>query len=171
MVYWTSFYASFLNQERANEKAGQYLDIFGHTSPGQKILEIGAGTGAATAWILKAIGGRDVSQPRFSSYTFTDISAGFLEKAGTKIETHSDLMEYKTLSIENDPGSQGFTGQYDVVIAANVLHATASMEKTLRYVNMLLRPGGKLILVELTNQTIVGGALVFGALPGWWLGR
>lgn len=81
-------------------------------------------------------------------------------------------MEFKTLNIENDPGSQGFTGQYDhVVVAANVLNATASMEKTLRHVNMLLRPGGKLILVELTNQTAVGAALVFGTLPGWWLGR
>ena len=165
------FYASFLNQERANEKAGQYLDIFGHKFPGQKILEIGAGTGAATAWILKEIGGRDVSQQRFSSYTFTDISAGFFEKARTKFETHSDSMEFKILNIETDPGSQGFTGQYDVVVAANVLHATASMERTLRHVNMLLRPGGKLILVELTKVNAVSAALVFGTLPGWWLGR
>ena len=165
------FYGAFLNQEKVNEKASQYMDSFGLKFPGQKILEIGAGTGAATTWILKAVGGADGQRQRFSTYTFTDISAGFFEKARAKFETYGDSMRFRTLNIENDPVSEGFTEQYDVIIAVNVLHATAHMERTMRHVNALLRPGGKLVLVELTNLVGLGTNLVFGTLPGWWLGK
>ena len=38
-------------------------------------------------------------------------------------------------------------------------------------VHQLLRPGGKLVLIELTNLGEISGSMVFGLLPGWWLGK
>ena len=164
------YYEAYMNQDGLNRRVGQYMHLNGFKSPGQKILEIGAGTGGTTGWILKALSGQN-SQRLFSKYTFTDISAGFFEKARVKFEKYSDSMEFRALNVEKDPTSEAFTEQYDVVVAANVLHATACMEKTMQNVNKLLKPGGKLVLIELAHLVVLAGPLVFGTLPGWWLGK
>lgn len=79
-------------------------------------------------------------------------------------------MRFQKLDLEIDPTSQGFVeGSYDVVIAGNVLHATTNLMQTLQYVRKLLRPGGKLIMGETTNQDNLRDKFVFGLLPGWWL--
>ena len=53
------------------------------------------------------------------------------------------LLRTALLDIERDPAEQGFElGGYDIVIAANVLHATADMHQTMTHVGRLLAPGG-----------------------------
>lgn len=79
-------------------------------------------------------------------------------------------MKYQPLNIENDPAEQGFTGEYDLIIAAQGLHATKSMAVTMRNVRKPLKDGGKLLLMETTRAT-VDGHLIFGTLPRWWLGE
>lgn len=59
----------------------QYIDRLAHKRPDIKILEIGAGTGVMISWLYRSLGGRQGTTPRFGSYTFTDISTGFFEKA------------------------------------------------------------------------------------------
>lgn len=79
-------------------------------------------------------------------------------------------MVFKTLDVEKPPSAQGFSEQaYDVIIAANVLHVTRSLQTTLRNVRSLLRPGGYLVMMETTGLQSIRGHLVFGGLPGWWL--
>ena len=151
--------------------AAQYVDLLAHKFLGLKVLEIGVGSGSATTPILQAIAGQEGWQRRLSSFTFTDISAGFFEKARERFAGWRDLMTFKTLNIEIDPEEQGYTEQYDLVIAANVLHATANMDSTLQHVNKILKPGGKLVLIEMTNMTQILGYFVFGLLPGWWLSK
>jgi hypothetical protein len=51
-----------------------------------------------------------------------------------------------------------------------VLYATASIDKTMNNVRKLLKPGGKLLTAEGTRDTL-DVSLVFGNLPGWWLGQ
>lgn len=75
------------------------------------------------------------------------------------------------LDIERDPITQGFQqGAYDVVIASFVLHATASLERTLAHARALLRPGGFLVVGE-GSLNCGPSNFIFGPLPGWWLGR
>lgn len=77
-------------------------------------------------------------------------------------------MNYRKLDIENDPQEQSFElGSYDFV-ACLVLHATKRIEDTIRNVRSLLKPGGRLIMVEITEECI-DMELIFGTLPGWWL--
>ncbi|KAE8154018.1 hypothetical protein BDV25DRAFT_168001 [Aspergillus avenaceus] len=131
------------------------------------LLEIGAGTGGATQAALGRIG------HTYSSYTYTDISSGFFERAaGEKFQAHAHKMIFKTLNIENDPASQGFsTNSYDVIIASNVLHATKSLKETLQHTRSLLKPGGYLILLEVIRTDVMRHGLVMGGLPGWWIGE
>ncbi len=80
-------------------------------------------------------------------------------------------MIYKPLNVEYDPTTQGFSEHsYDMVIASNVLHATRSLEETLKNARKLLRPGGFLILFEITNNKPLRIGFMFSGLPGWWIG-
>lgn len=72
--------------------------------------------------------------------------------------------------VEKEPASQGFDAEkYDLIIAANVLHATSDIENTLKNVHKLLKPRGKLILFEITNFNIPRYTSVFGLLSAWWM--
>ncbi|NEO53120.1 MAG: SDR family NAD(P)-dependent oxidoreductase [Okeania sp. SIO3B5] len=128
---------------------------------GIKLLEIGAGTGGTTSSILPHL------NPNQTEYVFTDIGALFTSKAQEKFGDYP-FISYQTLDIEVDPTTQGFDShQYDVIIAANVLHATTNMEQTLSHVRQLLAPGGILVLYEITTRQRWLD-LVFGLLEGWW---
>jgi hypothetical protein len=59
-------------------------------------------------------------------------------------------------------------GTYDLIIAANVLHATPRISETLRNVRRLLSPTGRLLLQELCPANPLIG-YIMGTLPGWWI--
>ncbi|KAI0430353.1 polyketide synthase [Xylaria sp. FL1042] len=161
------FYQGAFGAERCFAQLGNYLDALTHKDPAMNFLEIGAGTGGTTKSIMKAL---TRNQERYQNYCFTDISPAFFEVARDIFHDHSARMDYKVLNIERNIEEQGFKlGQYDVIIAANVLHATKNIETTLRNTRQLLKPGGKLLLYECTNPTALNVNLVFGTLPGWWL--
>ncbi|KAE8134361.1 hypothetical protein BDV38DRAFT_164443 [Aspergillus pseudotamarii] len=135
-----------------------------HKNPRMKILEIGAGTGATTKAILDTIG------DKFDSYTYTDISPGFFAQTQEKFVLHRQQMRFQTLDIERDTVEQGLERHsYDLVVAANVLHATSHLHETMGHVRSLLRPGGYLLIVEVTGETLQL-MYVMGGFPGWWLG-
>ncbi len=80
-------------------------------------------------------------------------------------------MDFKKLDIEVNPLEQGFTnGTYDLIVAASCLHATKNLNTTMSHVRQLLKPGGTLLLIEATADRLEG-QLIFGTLPGWWLGE
>ncbi|MBV9488723.1 MAG: SDR family NAD(P)-dependent oxidoreductase, partial [Verrucomicrobia bacterium] len=126
-----------------------------------RVLEIGAGTGATAAAVLPALPAEQ------TDYRYTDISAGFFDRAQRRLTTYN-FVRYQVLNIERAPADQGIeTGQCDLVIAANVLHATRDLTTTLRHVRQLLVPGGLLVLVEgIQRQGWLD--LTFGMLDGWW---
>lgn len=166
------YYLHGLKWGRANSKLAELVKLYAHKNPRAKMLEIGAGTGGATSHILKGLGtSEDGEGPKVASYDFTDVSTGFFEKAKDKFQDWKDVVRYKKLNIEEDPSKQGFEeGSYDVIIACQVLHATKSMNNTMANVRKLLKPGGKLFLMETTKDP-VDLQFVFGFLPGWWLSK
>ena len=74
----------------------------------------------------------------------------------------------RVLDLERDPVAQGFEAHgYDVVIAANVLHATRDLGEALGHLRALLAPSGTLVALEgLRRQGWLD--LTFGLLDGWW---
>ena len=165
------FYGKAIGADRYSVQVASYIDKLAYKRPNMNILEIGAGTGGGTLPILQVMGGVSDKEARFSHYDFTDISSGFFEKAQDKFREWGKLISFKKLNIECDPAMQGFKyGTYDLVIAANVLHATSSMDNTMKNVRKLLKPNGKLILLEITH-VLLRASVIFGTLPGWWLGN
>lgn len=107
----------------------------------------------------------------FAQTDYTDISPGFFERAKEKFESWGGLVNYRRLDIASDPVEQGFEpGSYDLVIASEVLHATAYMDRTMRNVRTLVKPGGKVVVIETALLTVFHN-IVFGKLPGWWVGE
>ncbi len=170
-----NIYRHGLGAEIGYEKMNTYIDTFAHKNPDMNILEIGAGTGGATLPVLKTLthhGEQEVGAPRFAHYAFTDISAGFFEKAKDLFKAHVDRMSFRVFDVEEDPVKQGFEAEkYDLIIASNVIHATKNLDVTLANTRKLLRPGGKLVLFEMTNPYVLRPGFSFGVLPGWWLGQ
>ncbi len=128
---------------------------------GLRVLEIGAGTGATSEAALAEL------PPHRTRYTFTDIAPAFLAQAKNRFAKHPN-MDFRALDIERDPLAQGFEPHtYDLIIAANVLHATLDLEQSLKNVRRLLRPGGQVLIVEGTRR-VRWLDLTFGTTPGWW---
>lgn len=106
---------------------------------------------------------------RFGEYAYTDVSVGFFEKAREKFDFAEKHMRFAKLDLEVDPELQGFEkGSYDCIMACNVIHTTSDLLKCLRDLKSLLKPGGKLIMMETTVDNIRDG-IIFGLLPGWWM--
>lgn len=140
-----------------------YLAALSHKDPQLRVLEVGAGTGSITGHVLGGLAGR------FARYDYTDISGAFFEQARERF-AGAGAVEYRVLDIEVDAAAQGFEPHsYDVVVAAWVLHATRDLAATVANVRGLLRPGGKLVLLEITEPGLLRNGFAFGTLPGWWL--
>ncbi|KAJ5156821.1 polyketide synthase [Penicillium capsulatum] len=160
-------------QDKANIRGSQMLAECAHwlskTKPNMRVLEIGGGTASASLPILKALSSIDSPEvPALLDYTFTDISSGFFENARSKLAKWARHIKYKRLDISKDPAAQDFDlGQYDVVVASNCLHATSDMGDTMRHVKSLLKPHGKLLMLEAVLYPPL--ILPFALLPGWWL--
>ena len=164
------YYGKAIGLDRIYTQTASIIDRFAHKNPGSKILEIGAGTGGLTLPVLRALSGTDGINPRFSHYDYSDISAGFFETAKGKFSEWSDLMTYRKFDVESDSAAQGLQAEtYDLIVACDVLHATKDMDVTMSNVRKLLKPDGHVLIVEGTRDT-PHCSLIFGTLPGWWLG-
>ncbi|PLB53839.1 hypothetical protein P170DRAFT_396789 [Aspergillus steynii IBT 23096] len=170
------FYADLFQNLCTDGRLSTILDLASHENPGMRILEVGAGTGGMTGHVLAALQMREkrTGTLSFAEYDYTDISPSFFTRAS---ERWADLqaegrMKFKTLNLEQAIDSQGFKpGSYDLVIAASVLHATPYLEATIQNVRRALKPGGRLVLLEVVKPDDILTSFMAGLVPGWWLAR
>ncbi|PLB52311.1 polyketide synthase [Aspergillus steynii IBT 23096] len=147
----------------------RYLKTLALENPAMKVLEIGAGTGSFTSHVLHALAG-DGGSSRFGRYDYTDISEGFFEKARERFGFIGGKIAFRALNVEKAPEDQGFEkGSYDLIVGAWVLHTTADLNTATRNIRELLKPGGKLVMIEITQPENMRTAFVTGTLPGWWM--
>jgi len=149
--------AAFVRQRLAVEPAARI-----------RIIEIGAGTGGTTAMVLRYL--RPFAA-HIDEYGYTDISKAFLQHGETQYGGEYPFLDYRLWNIEQPPADQGIaTGVYDLVIAANVLHATQDIRQTLRHAKVALHQHGLMLLNEISDTSLLSH-LSFGLLKGWWLYR
>lgn len=126
-----------------------------------RILEVGAGTGSATSEILPLLQGARVE------YIFTDVSPAFFGLARAKF-ANFPFVRYATLDLEKEIGSDvGIADGVDLIVAANVLHATADLAQTLNRLRSMLCRGGAMLIEECT-ALIRFSDLTVGMTEGWW---
>lgn len=127
-----------------------------------RVLEVGAGTGGTTSFVLPSLPEDHVD------YLFTDISPLFLARAKEKFAGKTGFRTM-LLDLEKEPDEQGLKGEtFDLIIAANVIHATSDIRRTVQRLEQKLAPGGLLVMLEVTApQRWID--LSFGMTEGWWL--
>jgi microcystin synthetase protein McyG len=126
-----------------------------------RILEIGAGTGGMTTYLLNLFAEERIE------YFFTDISNTFFSNAEQRFKEFP-FINYQTLNIEKDIQQQGFElNSFDIVLASNVLHATENIAIALDNIHALLSTSGLFLFLEIEKKhPWIDG--VFGLLDGWW---
>lgn len=111
-----------------------------------RILEVGAGTGGTTAYVLPIL------NPECVEYTFTDLSTFFTEEAARNYSEYG-FIKYGILDINEEMQAQGYEyGYYDIIIGANVLHDARNLNVTLEYLKTLMSDEGTLLILEGTKN-------------------
>ncbi|MBN2440023.1 MAG: methyltransferase, partial [Spirochaetales bacterium] len=130
-----------------------------------RILEIGAGTGGTSVMLFNKL---QSYQKYMNEYCYTDISKAFLMYAEEKYREIAPYLRPHIFNVELPLSDQKIeAGTYDIVLAANVLHATKNIRKTLRNAKAAIKKQGILFLTELSNRSLFSH-LTFGLLEGWW---
>ena len=131
-----------------------------------RMLEIGAGTGGTTATVLPALA---PFKDHISEYCYTDLSQAFLMHAEQRYAPGHAYLTTRIFDVSRPIDGQGIDAdRYDLVIAANVLHATQNIRQSLHNAKAPLKKHGLMVLNELTGTPLVVH-LTFGLLAGWWL--
>ncbi|MGD9647551.1 MAG: SDR family NAD(P)-dependent oxidoreductase, partial [Pirellulales bacterium] len=158
-LYEQSPFARFYNLLIAHCVA-RYAQTFRPNSR-LRAIEIGAGTGGTSSVLLTG------HAAIFEEYLYTDISPAFLRRGEERLG-HCPKVHFQLYNVERPPDLQKLpTGCFDIVIAANVLHATRTIADTLANVRRLLSPGGILLLLETVRDKRYAD-LTFALTPGWW---
>lgn len=147
----------------------RYVRLMSNSRPALRILEIGAGAGGTCDTILSQIV-QDGKLPPFSVYTYSDVSPGFVAQARERFSDAPNI-EYKVFDVSKDPLDQGLVADsYDLILAPYVVHATPRLQQTLKNLNMVLKPDGRLLLSE--PSTIgLSPNFIFGVFASWWSGE
>gem|GEM_PF-2334488 len=112
-----------------------------------RILDIGAGTGGATSYILPEL------PAARTEYWYTDISTYFFLGAKEKFGAYP-FVHYAVFDLNKDPKAQGHQPHgYDLIITANVLHTAVDLDVALAGLRALLRPGGFLLALDATRTS------------------
>ena len=112
-----------------------------------RILELGTRADNITEGILPLLPSEN------SSYTYSDASAFFLDKAREELRDYP-FVEYKLFDFNKDPLNQNIDPHsYDVIIAPNTLHRASNIGISLGYVRSLMAAGGLLIVYEGTRNS------------------
>lgn len=134
-----------------------------HRYPHMHILELGTEIGTVTKSILQEIG------QKCASYTITASSSAPLPLAESWLKQYKDKTIFKPLDHSKDLRDQGFAeGSYDLVVAFSPLRVPCHLEKLLQNSRRLLKPGGRLVVVELLPSSNPFFGLVFGAFGNRW---
>jgi SAM-dependent methyltransferase/aryl carrier-like protein len=156
-IYQDSCVARYLN---GLVRAAFEAVVRSRPAGGLSVLEIGGGTAGTSSSVLPVL------PPRRTRYLFTDVSDLFLASAAEKLAAYP-FVTYALLDVEKEPAVQGLEGaSFDLILAANVLHATRDLRTTIERVRSLLAPGGVLVLSETTSHPHYFD-ISTGLIEGW----
>jgi ubiquinone/menaquinone biosynthesis C-methylase UbiE len=108
-----------------------------HIPPGARVAEIGCGTGWFTFQIEEAV------RPRGMVYAL-DMQPAMLQILRAKRDSWERILTLPCSENEFELDD----GEVDIVFHANTLHECEEPEKHLREVNRVLKPGGRVVVIE-----------------------
>jgi glycosyltransferase involved in cell wall biosynthesis len=102
---------------------------------GERVLEIGAGLGTLTGWLLP--------RERYVASEFRDEHLAVLENLAAR----SRRLEVGRVDPEKAEHFEAWRGEVDTVVCANQLHRVPDPAETLKNFHSVLAPGGRVVVV------------------------
>lgn len=140
---WEAVYRSNPIQDRLNEKLlDRILDDMG-CPPGSLFLDAGCGTGDHTVRLARRgfrCVGVDISEKILQK------AAARIEQAGVAAQTSLLCQPLEDLALPDD--------HFDAIHARGVLMHIPDWEKALEQLVRVLKPGGKIVILELNDQSV-----------------
>ncbi len=122
-------------------------------SEGQRIADVGAGTGFFSAMMAARVGtsGRVYA---------VDIASNFVQ---TSVQRARDLGLNNVVGVVNDPYGVGLpTSSVDLIFISDTYHHFEYPQSTLRSMHSALRPAGELVVIDFKRVPGVSGPWVMG---------
>jgi acyl transferase domain-containing protein/SAM-dependent methyltransferase len=146
-----------------NQLAAAAVEVVADAVPAGRtlrVLEVGAGTGGTSSALLPVL------PPGRARYAFTDVSDVFLDRARERFGGYG-FVSFGRLDLDAEPAPQGYAPEsFDLVVAANAVHAAVDLRRALARLRSLLAPGGLLLLVESTTHH-AWFDMTTGLVEGW----
>jgi SAM-dependent methyltransferase len=127
-----------------NALAAEGLRAAAAALPLRRVLELGAGTGGATAALRRAL---DQSGAEGAELVASDVSPAFVARARDRLTAPG--ISHRCLDFDRPLAPQGVAAAgVDAIVAVNALHASGDVAAALAECRRALRPGGLLIVSE-----------------------
>ena len=153
--------------KEGNRRLACIVEILANKASSPRVLEIGAGTGSATREILPALKG-DCLYRKYKEYVFTDITPSFLRSAEKRLSNYRGVT-YDTFDMQKPASDQRLEPGFDLIIASNVVHTSSDILEAMRNLRNILKVGGKIVLLEITQPSLFAG-LLLGTFSDFWNG-
>ena len=160
-----SYYESFFEAD-GHTALAEYLDLLEHQNSQPKVLDVQCGPVNMTSKILSLMSGRqkEALMLKIDHYDATG------ESGLTFQDTSEWLNSYDSFLI-NVRQDEGFEKElYDLIICGSPLASSDGRERILNNLRTLLRPQGRLVMLEVLPPLALEASFIFGLLPNWWDG-
>ncbi|RDW94182.1 type I polyketide synthase [Aspergillus mulundensis] len=163
-------HAEAWNRAPGSHRWTAYLDALAHKQPGMKILEVDGGAGSVAESIiatLKLGDAGDAEVPRFSRF---DIASTGLDLPALQqgLGETGNRVALKEMDLLHEPAVEE-RGQYDLVVLHMGLGGSMAQETILRNSYSLMKPGGKVVIIETTKLHPRRHTFIHGLNETWWM--
>ena len=125
------------------------------TKPNLNVLEVGVTSGKIAATVLCSSQMQIDGTKGTITYTVSHADREVLQTLKEELEPLQSTTRYQEFDAANDPISQGFTNSsFDLIIVPKISQSQSNLEKLLENFRRLLRPGGKLCWIGITNPGV-----------------
>ncbi|KAF7868684.1 hypothetical protein EAF04_005214 [Stromatinia cepivora] len=129
------------------DQLSKFFDLMAHANPNLRILQLGASDGSESLAVLKTLTGYNGIK-RYREYLITDVSDDLLPVSKPEFRDVS----YSVLDLTKSPLEQGLQPIYDIILSVNSVHVSPDMQRVLENCRGILKPGGKLVLLEPSDK-------------------
>lgn len=152
-------------ESRINMHIAKVVQDFAVAMPGASVLGLGPGATAAAKVVLEAFSARGGgSRSSLGHLMLADTTSGRFYESRKSLARWGEMVDFVELETGPDSLAPLAASRFELVFLSSFHHGVTLSPETLANIRKLLKPGGKLMIVEPTSERLEMG-IVLGAAP------